>query len=211
MLDDDCNGIIDDNVGMMQWRDLDADGYGDPATLRLGCTMLTGYDYNDDDCNDTTASIHPGAAEPCDNTDHDCDGMNDASDPQAEMWCTTRPHAPPAFGGTDQCRFRMPAGRNACQLACDTDYLDCDNPVMDAYSTGSDANGCETSDGAANCGRCGYSCPSGMTCRFVSELDDTLCACNAPCGSCFMCGAGSCCYQPGPGAPLHECLVGSSC
>lgn len=50
--------------------DQDGDGYGSPGTI--SCP-----EGPEDDCNDTTASIHPGAAEKCDGLDNDCDGAAD--------------------------------------------------------------------------------------------------------------------------------------
>lgn len=43
----------DARLPVMRWRDLDADGYGDPATGRLACTPRRGWADNDRDCDDT--------------------------------------------------------------------------------------------------------------------------------------------------------------
>jgi hypothetical protein len=64
-LDNDCNGIVDDNCGGC--ADLDGDGF-------LGAAPTC---PNGNDCNDTNATIYPGAQELCDGLDNDCDGQVD--------------------------------------------------------------------------------------------------------------------------------------
>ena len=79
------NGSID--VIYTYYRDADNDGYGNATdTITLNCTANTtctqpptGYVTNNTDCNDSNASIHPGATEICgDGIDQNCDG-NDLS------------------------------------------------------------------------------------------------------------------------------------
>ncbi|TNE84748.1 MAG: DUF2341 domain-containing protein [Deltaproteobacteria bacterium] len=76
---DDCND--DDNTDRPDteyWPDDDNDGFGDANRPRLGCGeaptgfVLAGVD--DPDCDDTLSEIFPGAPDPCDNVDEDCDG-----------------------------------------------------------------------------------------------------------------------------------------
>jgi hypothetical protein len=77
--DNDCNGAIDDNTGIVTfYRDADGDGYGNSSgpTLQL-CSAPEGYVSNNDDCDDGNAAIHPGAPEICDGKDNDCDGLAD--------------------------------------------------------------------------------------------------------------------------------------
>jgi hypothetical protein len=61
------------------YQDSDNDGYGNAAVTTTSCaTTLTGYVTNATDCNDTNASIHPGAVDVCyDGIDNDCDGVID--------------------------------------------------------------------------------------------------------------------------------------
>ena len=76
-LDDDCDGITDEDACCVQYRDDDADGYGDPSHPIYQCGYLPGYVDNAEDCNDLDPSANPGMMELCDGTDNDCDGMTD--------------------------------------------------------------------------------------------------------------------------------------
>jgi len=60
------------------YRDLDGDHHGDPNSTLEDCTQPPGYAAAGDDCDDADPSIHPGAAETCNNLDDDCDGTVDA-------------------------------------------------------------------------------------------------------------------------------------
>ncbi|MEM6928147.1 MAG: putative metal-binding motif-containing protein, partial [Myxococcota bacterium] len=72
--DEDCD---DDDpaigAGLPTYADLDADGYGDPATELLECVPSEGRVTNPDDCDDTDADVSPAATEICDGLDNDCD------------------------------------------------------------------------------------------------------------------------------------------
>ncbi|MCA9569075.1 MAG: putative metal-binding motif-containing protein, partial [Myxococcales bacterium] len=61
-VDDDCSGVVDD-------RDDDNDLHVDVA-----CASTYPGSLPADDCDDTNASVHPGAPEGLDGTDDDCDG-----------------------------------------------------------------------------------------------------------------------------------------
>jgi len=87
--DDDCNGWIDEvDPGLVDgttyYADADGDGYGTTNYQTLLCSAVTGYVVDGTDCDDTSASNHPGADELCDEEDNDCDGDTDedAVDPQ---------------------------------------------------------------------------------------------------------------------------------
>ena len=78
-VDDDCDGLVDDAdgslVGAPTWRaDADGDTYGDPLTSTVACAPGGGWVGNSQDCDDTEASVNPGAAELCDGLDTNCDG-----------------------------------------------------------------------------------------------------------------------------------------
>jgi N-acetylneuraminic acid mutarotase len=79
--DNNCNGQIDENcITYTYYSDSDGDGYGktnSPITSS-SATPPAGYAALAGDCNDTNASVHPGATEVCNNgVDDDCDGNID--------------------------------------------------------------------------------------------------------------------------------------
>jgi putative metal-binding protein/galactose oxidase-like protein len=77
-VDDDCDGLIDEGVKLTFYRDADRDGYGNPSVSIQACIMApAGYVSNNKDCDDTKASVHPGANEVCNGIDDDCDGQID--------------------------------------------------------------------------------------------------------------------------------------
>jgi hypothetical protein len=77
-IDDDCDGTVDDGLTIPLWyTDADGDGHGVPGTTMMACTMPTGYASSSDDCDDTTAGVHPGASEVCDGRDNDCNASAD--------------------------------------------------------------------------------------------------------------------------------------
>jgi len=80
-VDDDCNGEIDDGFQNPSWYvDADGDGYGDPDSGVLACEQFGDRIPDFNDCDDSDASIHPGADEWCDGVDTDCDGVVDGGD-----------------------------------------------------------------------------------------------------------------------------------
>jgi hypothetical protein len=59
------------------YRDVDGDGYGDPAGPYEACEAPRDYVENADDCDDVDGSVYPGAPESCDGLDNNCDGAVD--------------------------------------------------------------------------------------------------------------------------------------
>lgn len=78
-VDDDCDGAIDDGtVNQDWWPDGDGDGYGNGAVAaESSCAQPPGKVSNSGDCDDSLASVRPGATETCDQRDEDCDGAID--------------------------------------------------------------------------------------------------------------------------------------
>jgi hypothetical protein len=88
--DEDCDGKADDSdssaSGKSTWYgDADSDSYGSSSSSTSACDQPSGYVSLSTDCDDTKASVNPGAAEVCDsaNTDEDCDGKADDADSAA--------------------------------------------------------------------------------------------------------------------------------
>lgn len=73
--DDDCDGALNEDI--FWYRDSDLDGFGDPTDKVGTCPQPTGYVANAQDCDDSTANIHPGVAEVCNGLDDDCNGIRD--------------------------------------------------------------------------------------------------------------------------------------
>ncbi len=87
-IDDDCDGATDEALTASGCiLDADGDGYGrvgaTPVTLCSDAARMAhgycpiGYTNSSTDCNDASASVHPGAAEQCNATDDNCDGSTD--------------------------------------------------------------------------------------------------------------------------------------
>ncbi|MEL6342150.1 MAG: putative metal-binding motif-containing protein [Myxococcota bacterium] len=75
-IDDNCDGIIDeDATDVASWyADTDGDGQGDPATEVIQCDPPTDYVDNNLDCDDINATVYDGAPiVVCDGLDNDCD------------------------------------------------------------------------------------------------------------------------------------------
>lgn len=57
------------------YADTDGDGFGDPLSTKDSCTQPVGYVKDNTDCDDTMASVHPGAVDDTvDGIDQNCDG-----------------------------------------------------------------------------------------------------------------------------------------
>ena len=78
-VDDDCDGLVDEEAvdATISYRDQDGDGYGDEAEVRLACGPPEGFVERADDCDDRCATCAPGLLEVCDGRDNDCDGEAD--------------------------------------------------------------------------------------------------------------------------------------
>jgi hypothetical protein len=66
-------------TGFIVYADADGDNYGNPAIsiTNPACELLNGYVLNNTDCNDTNATIFPGAIEVLNGIDDNCDGIVD--------------------------------------------------------------------------------------------------------------------------------------
>ena len=77
-MDNDCNGIIDDNLSYIQsFEDADGDNYGNIFVDSLSCDIPDGFVLNDSDCDDTDPNIYPGTEELLNGIDDDCNDLID--------------------------------------------------------------------------------------------------------------------------------------
>lgn len=81
-VDQDCDGETDEHpIDATVWyRDLDGDGYGDPAVWTQACDASAGRIADGTDCDDSDELVHPGAEERCNGVDDDCDLRADEKD-----------------------------------------------------------------------------------------------------------------------------------
>jgi len=89
-LDENCDGAIDDDdasVTKATWyADSDSDGYGVSSSTVDSCEEPTGFVSNGDDCDDSSDSIYPAAAEICNSVDDDCDSQVDEDIPTTTQY-----------------------------------------------------------------------------------------------------------------------------
>jgi len=76
-IDDDGDGLIDEDVTHDFYADLDFDGYGNPEAGIHACEAPEGYVDNDTDCNDADDHVNPGVDEICNAIDDNCNGLDD--------------------------------------------------------------------------------------------------------------------------------------
>jgi hypothetical protein len=77
-VDENCDGLTDNEDGtaldQVTWyADADSDGFGDAASTTSACDVPSGYTADATDCDDTRATVYPGAVEMCDLLANDCD------------------------------------------------------------------------------------------------------------------------------------------
>ncbi len=152
-IDDNCDGTIDEDTSAdtaTWYADADSDGYGDAGSTLDSCSAPSGYVADDDDCDDTDASINPAGTEMCDGVDNNCDGAIDEdaaldagtwyADADGDSWgdataiidCTQ-----PADTVTndDDCDDTEATTYPGAAEACDGVDNDCDGTVDDGATT----------------------------------------------------------------------------
>jgi hypothetical protein len=91
-IDNDCDGETDEGLESMRvYEDLDKDGHG--AGEELSVCSDKGYVHSSNDCDDSDADIHPGAADEAgDGVDSDCDDETApvTEDPKADLSISIR-------------------------------------------------------------------------------------------------------------------------
>lgn len=76
-LDNDCDGMIDEGLGSTYYFDADNDGFGAINSAVNECFQPVNYVEAGGDCDDSDATVNPGAIEYCDGVDNNCDGIID--------------------------------------------------------------------------------------------------------------------------------------
>ena len=84
-IDDDCDGIVDEDLQSVYYLDSDGDGYGGVDATEVACEAPSGFVDNVDDCDDSDPAVNPGAQEICNEIDDDCDGAVDADDASVDL------------------------------------------------------------------------------------------------------------------------------
>jgi hypothetical protein len=88
-VDQDCDDLIDEGVGVAAFTDADGDGFGDPATEQIACDGTDGLVTKGRDCDDSRAEVHPEGREVCNGWDDDCDGQIDDADDDVDPTSAT--------------------------------------------------------------------------------------------------------------------------
>lgn len=72
IVDNDCDGMVDEGVKVTYFEDLDGDGYGDAQNSFQSCPNPQ-FIIQSGDCDDSDSSVYPNAPELCDGIDNNCD------------------------------------------------------------------------------------------------------------------------------------------
>ncbi|NTX57200.1 MopE-related protein [Myxococcus sp. CA039A] len=184
--DNNCNGSADEGLATQTWyRDADGDGYGMASSTSQKCDQPAGHVSIAGDCNDTSASIRPGATETCDAVDNNCDGSTDEGvtstfyrdadgDGHGNAGLPTQACSRPAGYVTDttDCNDASASVRPGASEVCDSVDNNCDG-VTDEGVTSTfyrDADG----DGYGNASQPTHACaqPGGYAAN-ASDCNDT--------------------------------------
>ena len=141
---DDCDDA-DSTIGAAStwYTDSDRDGFGDSSSSTESCTQPPGTSADDTDCDDTDASVNPGAVETWyDGVDSDCDGASDY-DADSDGWDSQD------YGGED-CDDTDPTSELVSNWYTDDDGDGYGDPASStsacAAPSGTVDNACDTDD-----------------------------------------------------------------
>ncbi len=78
LVDDDCDGMVDEGLLVRFYADADGDGFGNLLIDSMACQIPSGFVADSSDCNDANTLINPGATEVCINgIDENCNQQID--------------------------------------------------------------------------------------------------------------------------------------
>ena len=146
-IDNDCNGLIDDEVVFTDFvPDADGDGYGDASgPVTTACSPPSGMVVDTSDCDDSNPAVYPGVTETCNGLDDDCDGSVDELMPEYTFYedadgdgygvsdsTTIACATPPGFADVDaDCNDADDKVYPGAYEFCDGEDDDCDGVVDD--------------------------------------------------------------------------------
>lgn len=171
-----------------------------------------------DDCDDSNASVHPGATESCNGEDDDCDGAVDN-----EATCPNDPDKLQECADMHLCQCKT---ENSCPSGCvnkQTDPANCgqcgnacvasanctDGKCVCAAADQCDGVCVDKANDLQNCGGCGITCPEGGVCNAgecVCLAEQVVCGgtCVDTTSDALHCGGCGNLCEPG-----QECIDGS--
>ena len=190
-IDDDCDGLIDEQVQAVFYRDADNDTFGSTETVDA-CAAPPGYSSISGDCDDTDPLVFPGATETCDGAvDHDCDaavdnGCDCVDDMVRECGQLDGMGGFSSVGscevGSQRCIngfWGTCVGATVARAElCDGTDDDCDGVVDDEFACmQGETGGCQTTCGTSGQQSCRGDCLGFEACRTTDEgpSDPTTC------------------------------------
>lgn len=85
-MDNDCDGLTDENGSTTWYLDSDHDGYGLSNVSTQSCLMPANYASLSGDCDDNNGNRAPNRTEVCDGMDNDCDYQVDETCSTGTYW-----------------------------------------------------------------------------------------------------------------------------
>jgi hypothetical protein len=181
--DQDCALGVDDGVMLVFYRDADHDGHGNVSDTIAACAAPISFVAGGDDCDDTIATVHPGATETCNHDDDDCDATTDEGLVTATYYVDADGDGFAANTGGSVVDCALPAGYTTVRPISGTATVDCfpaearafpgqtayfTTPIAGAPITRAYDYNCDTSNStrygsAASCAGTAIDCSSPVT------------------------------------------------
>ncbi|MEE2786733.1 MAG: putative metal-binding motif-containing protein [Myxococcota bacterium] len=161
MVDNNCNGQVDEIAECAPCVDEDGDGFGNTGN----CRGL--------DCDDESMVTFPGADELCDGIDNDCDTRADEDILAPPIDVTCLPFGvcgltqPACTGGEWTCAY-PDTFEAETELTCDNEDNDCDGAIDESFAFDSDP---------LNCGGCDVRCELPRAITGCAEFRCTVTGC----------------------------------